>query len=193
MLCSIRLLTFAVFTQPHIVYASYCRVCTSSNMKNNDFMHYHRPRQNEKKKGGGGAAVISWEISLYNINRVVVDVGCDISWRFGCVCVAREHIAVFVSLSTMASSRDAIELFTMDAKFLIFLLLKQLFLFFSRMAADSDGYTNDLTAVVICEGDYHDPKFPQQLKNIVARLNSLVDEQPKLRRLKVKEVSEIRN
>lgn len=57
------------------------------------------------------------------------------------------------------------------------------------MAADSDGYKNDLTAVVICEGDYHDPKFPQQLKNIVARLNSLVDEQPKLRRLKVKEVS----
>lgn len=120
MLCSIRLLTFAVFTQPHTVYASSCRVCTSSNMKNNDFMHYHRPRQNEKKKGGGGAAVISWEISLYNINRVVVDVGCDISWRFGCMCVARVHIAVIVSLSTMASSRDAIELFTMDAKFLLF-------------------------------------------------------------------------
>lgn len=61
-----------------------------------------------------------------------------------------------------------------------------------RMAADSDGYNNDLTAVVICEGNYHDPKFPQQLNNIVARLNSLVDEQPKSRRLKVKEVSVIR-
>lgn len=61
------------------------------------------------------------------------------------------------------------------------------FKFHSRMAADSDG--NDLTAVVICEGDYHDPTFPQKLNNLVARLNSLIDEQPKSKRLKVNKVS----
>lgn len=55
------------------------------------------------------------------------------------------------------------------------------------MAADSDG--NDLTAVVICEGDYHDPTFPQKLNNLVARLNSLIEEQPKSKRLKVNKVS----
>jgi hypothetical protein len=55
------------------------------------------------------------------------------------------------------------------------------------MAADSDG--NDLTAVVICEGDFHDPTFPQKLNNLVARLNSLIEEQPKSKRLKVNKVS----
>jgi nuclear receptor coactivator 6 len=58
------------------------------------------------------------------------------------------------------------------------------------MAADSDGKDNNLTAVVICEGDYHDPTFPQKLNNLVARLNSLVEEQPKSKRLKVNKVSE---
>jgi hypothetical protein len=58
----------------------------------------------------------------------------------------------------------------------------------SRMAADSDGNDNNLTAVVICEGDYHDPTFPQKLNNLVARLNSLVEEQPKSKRLKVNKV-----
>lgn len=60
------------------------------------------------------------------------------------------------------------------------------------MAADSDGKDNNLTAVVICEGDYHDPTFPQKLNNLVARLNSLVEEQPKSKRLKVNKVSELK-
>jgi nuclear receptor coactivator 6 len=55
------------------------------------------------------------------------------------------------------------------------------------MAEDSDG-NDKLTAVVICEGDYHDPKFPQKLNKLVARLNSLIDEQPKSKRLKVNKV-----
>jgi hypothetical protein len=61
--------------------------------------------------------------------------------------------------------------------------------FFSyySMAEDSDGNDN-LTAVVICEGDYHDPTFPQKLNKLVARLNSLIDEQPKSKRLKVNKV-----
>lgn len=56
------------------------------------------------------------------------------------------------------------------------------------MAEDSDGNDKSLTAVVICEGDYHDPKFPQKLNKLVARLNSLIDEQPKSKRLKVNKV-----
>lgn len=56
------------------------------------------------------------------------------------------------------------------------------------MAEDSDGNDKNLTAVVICEGDYHDPKFPQKLNALVARLNSLIDEQPKSKRLKVNKV-----
>lgn len=58
------------------------------------------------------------------------------------------------------------------------------------MAEDSDGNDKNLTAVVICEGDYHDPKFPQKLNKLVARLNSLIDEQPKSKRLKVNKVKE---
>lgn len=58
------------------------------------------------------------------------------------------------------------------------------------MAEDSDGNDNSLKAVVICEGDYHDPKFPQKLNKLVARLNSLIDEQPKSKRLKVNKVKE---
>lgn len=56
------------------------------------------------------------------------------------------------------------------------------------MAEDSDGNDN-LTAVVICEGDYHDPTFPQKLNKLVACLNSLIDEQPKSKRLKVNKVN----
>ena len=54
------------------------------------------------------------------------------------------------------------------------------------MAADSDGL--NLTAVVICEGDYHDPTFPQKLNNLVQRLNNLIEKQPKSKRLKVAKV-----
>lgn len=43
------------------------------------------------------------------------------------------------------------------------------------MAADSDG---TLTAVVICEGDFHDPDFPKKFKSILGKLNSIL-EQPK--------------
>lgn len=64
-----------------------------------------------------------------------------------------------------------------------------MFILFS-MAEDSDGYDKSLTAVVICEGDYHDPKFPQKLNKLVARLNSLIDEQPKSKRLKVNKVKQ---
>lgn len=59
------------------------------------------------------------------------------------------------------------------------------------MAEDSDGNDNNLTAVVICEGDYHDPTFPQKLNKLVACLNSLIDEQPKSKRLKVNKVIKI--
>lgn len=53
------------------------------------------------------------------------------------------------------------------------------------MAADSDG---TLTAVVICEGDLHDPEFPGKLKNLLGKLNSLI-EQPKSKKLKINKVS----
>lgn len=54
------------------------------------------------------------------------------------------------------------------------------------MAADiSDG---NLTAVVICEGNYHDPSFPQKLNDLVSKLNSLIEQQPKAKRLKVNKV-----
>ncbi|KAG4074930.1 hypothetical protein HA402_009355 [Bradysia odoriphaga] len=43
------------------------------------------------------------------------------------------------------------------------------------MAADSDG---TLTAVVICEGDFHDPDFPKKFKSLLGKLNSIL-EQPK--------------
>jgi hypothetical protein len=41
------------------------------------------------------------------------------------------------------------------------------------MAEDSDG---TLTAVVICEGNLHDPDFPDKLNEIVGKLQSLVEE-----------------
>lgn len=61
------------------------------------------------------------------------------------------------------------------------------------MAEDSDGNENNLTAVVICEGNYHDPAFPQKLNELVVRLNSLIDEQPKSKRLKVNKVSNFKD
>lgn len=70
------------------------------------------------------------------------------------------------------------------------IFLTQIFaIYFGSMAEDSDGNDNNLTAVVICEGDYHDPAFPQKLNKLVARLNSLIDEQPKSKRLKVNKVN----
>lgn len=76
---------------------------------------------------------------------------------------------------------------------MFFYLKKNVRFFFNgeykySMAEDSDGNEN-LTAVVICEGDYHDPAFPQKLNKLVARLNSLIDEQPKSKRLKVNKVN----
>lgn len=49
------------------------------------------------------------------------------------------------------------------------------------MAADSDG---TLKAVVICEGDLHDPDFPKKFKNILGKLKKLI-EQPKKKKIKV--------
>lgn len=54
------------------------------------------------------------------------------------------------------------------------------------MAADSDGQT--LQAVVICEGDLRDPEFPGKFRHLVGRLNKLLLEKPKSRKLKVKKV-----
>lgn len=53
------------------------------------------------------------------------------------------------------------------------------------MAADSDG---TLKAVVICEGDLHDPEFPRKFRNILGKLKSLL-EQPKAKKLKVNKVT----
>lgn len=59
-------------------------------------------------------------------------------------------------------------------------------LFKERMAADSDGQT--LQAVVICEGDLRDPEFPSKFRHLVGRLNKLLVEKPKSRKLKVNKV-----
>lgn len=50
------------------------------------------------------------------------------------------------------------------------------------MAADSDG---TLTAVVICEGDLHDPSFPKKLKSLLGKLKSIL-EQPKKKKKLIK-------
>lgn len=61
-----------------------------------------------------------------------------------------------------------------------------MYVLFYRMAADiSDG---NLTAVVICEGNYDDPTFPNKLNDLVSKLNNLIEQQPKSR-LKVNKVS----
>lgn len=43
------------------------------------------------------------------------------------------------------------------------------------MAADSDG---SLLAVVICEGDLHDPDFPRNFHTLLGRLTSILDVEP---------------
>lgn len=40
------------------------------------------------------------------------------------------------------------------------------------MAADSDG---SLTAVVICEGDLHDPEFPRKFRSLLGKLKTILD------------------
>lgn len=55
------------------------------------------------------------------------------------------------------------------------------------MAADSDG---SLTAVVICEGDLHDPDFPKKFKSLLGKLKSIL-EQPK-RKKKLIKVNKVR-
>lgn len=59
------------------------------------------------------------------------------------------------------------------------------------MAADSDG---TLTAVVICEGDLHDPEFPKKFKSLLGKLKSIL-EQPKRKKkfIKVNKVSVLSN
>ena len=54
------------------------------------------------------------------------------------------------------------------------------------MAADSDG---TLTAVVICEGDLHDPEFPKKFKSLLNNLKSILV-QPK-RKKKLIKVSKV--
>lgn len=64
------------------------------------------------------------------------------------------------------------------------------------MAADSDGdqqsSTNNtnstLKAVVICEGNLHDPDFQSRLDCLVAKLTTLVDEPADNGKLKVDKV-----
>lgn len=56
------------------------------------------------------------------------------------------------------------------------------------MAADSDG---SLTAVVICEGDLHDPEFKNKFRSFLGKLKSLI-EQPKTKKLKVNKVIKIK-
>lgn len=55
------------------------------------------------------------------------------------------------------------------------------------MAADSDGV---LKAVVICEGDLHDPDFPQKFRSLLGQLKSILDPPKRKKRfLKVDKVS----
>lgn len=59
------------------------------------------------------------------------------------------------------------------------------------MAADSDG---SLTAVVICEGDLHDPEFPKKLKTLLGKLTQILAPKPKRRKkcIKVNKVFALR-
>lgn len=50
------------------------------------------------------------------------------------------------------------------------------------MAADSDGNT-ELQAVVTCDGDLTDPRFPTQLEVLVGRLNDILGEKVKVCKL----------
>lgn len=51
------------------------------------------------------------------------------------------------------------------------------------MAADSDG---SLKAVVICEGDLHDPDFPKRLKTLLCKLTQILAPKPKRRKKCIK-------
>lgn len=42
-----------------------------------------------------------------------------------------------------------------------------------KMAEDSDG---TLKAVVICEGDLHDPDFPKKFRSLLGKLKSILSE-----------------
>lgn len=54
------------------------------------------------------------------------------------------------------------------------------------MAADSDGV---LKAVVICEGDLHDPDFPTKFRSLLGQLKSILDPPKRKKRfLKVDKV-----
>ncbi|KAJ8944940.1 hypothetical protein NQ318_013088 [Aromia moschata] len=50
------------------------------------------------------------------------------------------------------------------------------------MAANSDGHT-ELTTVVTCEGDLSDPRFPAQLELVVGRLDGILGDKVKVRKL----------
>ncbi|XP_037913742.1 serine-rich adhesin for platelets isoform X3 [Hermetia illucens] len=54
-----------------------------------------------------------------------------------------------------------------------------------RMAADSDG---SLTAVVICEGNLHDPEFPRKFRHLVTKLKHILQQPKKSKKLKVNKV-----
>lgn len=58
------------------------------------------------------------------------------------------------------------------------------------MAEDSDG---TLEAVVICEGDLHDPDFPKKFRSLLGKLKSILDPPKRRKRfLKVNKVSTTR-
>lgn len=57
------------------------------------------------------------------------------------------------------------------------------------MAEDSDG---TLKAVVICEGDLHDPDFPQKFRSLVGKLKAIIDPPKRKKRfLKVAKVCQM--
>lgn len=57
------------------------------------------------------------------------------------------------------------------------------------MAEDSDG---TLKAVVICEGDLHDPDFPHKFRSLLGKLKSILDPPKRRKRfLKVDKVSTV--
>lgn len=56
------------------------------------------------------------------------------------------------------------------------------------MAADSDG---SLTAVVICEGNLHDPEFPRKFRHLVTKLKHILQQPKKSKKLKVNKVIRI--
>lgn len=49
-----------------------------------------------------------------------------------------------------------------------------------KMAEDSDG---TLKAVVICEGDLHDPEFPKKFRSLLGKLKSILDHPKRKKKL----------